>query len=370
MTAGRQAWFWLAGLAFTGLALWMLSSILLPFVAGMAVAYFLDPATDRIEAWGASRTVATSLITAAFFLILILLALLLVPLLQSQIVEIATRVPGWLAGLRDVLETLLLRLQAEVSPEDLERLREAATGWIDDALAWLAALFGNIVSGGVALANLLGLLFITPVVSFYLLRDWDRLTAHVDGWLPRHRADTIREQIRLIDQTLAGFVRGQGLVCIFLGAFYGIALTLAGLKFGLVVGLIAGLISFIPYAGSGAGLLLSVGLAIDQFDAFSDPSGWVRVGIVAAIFLVGQFVEGNILSPRLVGGRVRLHAVWIIFALLAGGALLGFLGVLLAVPVAAVIGVLFRFALGRYLESSLYRGPGGGGEPPAPAAGP
>jgi predicted PurR-regulated permease PerM len=225
-------------------------------------------------------------------------------------------------------------------------------------VTWGTNLLGQVISGGVAIANLISLLVITPVVAFYLLRDWDRIVARVDTWLPRGHAGAIREQAREIDRTLAGFLRGQGTVCLILGVFYAIGLTLAGLDFGLVVGLVAGLLSFIPYVGAIVGLVLSVGLALVQFD------DWLRIAVVAGIFFVGQAVEGNFLTPKLVGESVGLHPVWIIFGLLAGGALFGFVGVLLAVPAAAVIGVGVRFALGRYMQSPYYHGGGHGGGGP------
>lgn len=359
MTAERQLRFWLIGLLVTVLLLWLLSGILLPFVAAMAVAYFLDPAADKLEAWGCSRTVATIIITAAFFLIVIVLAVLLLPLLQQQAVDFATKVPGYLEVLQAYLAGALERVQDRLPAEDLEGLRKAVTAYLGEGIRWLGQLAGSLWSGGLALLNLLSLLFITPVVCFYLLRDWDQMTAKIDGWLPRRHAPVIREQFHLVNETLAGFVRGQGLVCIILAVYYGIALTIAGLDFGLFIGIGAGAISFVPYVGAALGMLVSVGLALAQFDELQ------RVAIVAAIFIVGQFVEGNFLSPKLVGDRVRLHAVWIIFALLAGAALLGFVGVLLAVPVAAMVGVLSRFGIERYLESPLYAGPGGAA-PPGP----
>ena len=223
-------------------------------------------------------------------------------------------------------------------------------------LSWATDIVAGVLSGGAAVANTLSLIIITPVVTFYLLRDWDNIAATVDGWLPRAQAPTIRELASEVDRTLAGFLRGQGTVCLLLGVFYAIGLTVAGLDFGLVIGLIAGLLSFIPYVGSIVGLLLSVGLAFLQFD------DWLRVAVVAGIFFVGQALEGNVLTPRLVGGRVGLHPVWVIFAILAGGTLFGFVGVLLAVPVAAVIGVGTRFALTRYLDSPYYDADGGSSE--------
>ncbi len=355
MTGERQAWFWLIGLAVTVLLLWLLRGILLPFVAAMAVAYFLDPAADKLEDWGCSRAVATSIITAVFFVVVVLLAILVLPILINQIAEFAAKVPGYLEILQGYVIDLVERVQARLSAERIEELRGAVTGYLGQGVQLLGQVLGGLWSGGLALVNLLSLVFITPVVCFYLLRDWDKITDRIDSWLPRQHAAVIRRQVDLIDETLAGFVRGQGLVCLCLGTYYAVALTISGLDFGLVIGLGAGLISFIPYVGSALGMLVSVGLAVAQF------ADWQMVAIVAVIFVVGQFVEGNFLSPKLVGDRVKLHPVWIIFALLAGGALLGFVGLLLAVPVAAVIGVLSRFGLERYLDSRLYRA--GGSQP-------
>jgi predicted PurR-regulated permease PerM len=229
---------------------------------------------------------------------------------------------------------------------------QAAGDFASRAVNWALQALGGVISGGLALVNILSLLFITPVVTFYLLRDWDRVLAHIDALLPREHAETIREQARLVNDTLAGFVRGQATVCFLLGTFYAVALSLAGLNFGLVIGLVSGILSFIPYVGTIFGFVAASGLALAQFDE------WYRIAIVIGIFLFGQFVEGNFLTPKLVGDRVRLHPVWVIFALLAGGTLFGFAGVLLAVPVAAVIGVLTRFAVSRYTASPLYGGTG------------
>jgi len=180
------------------------------------------------------------------------------------------------------------------------------------------------------------------------LRDWDRIIEKVDSWLPRDRADLIRGQVRQIDETLAGFARGQALVCLVLGVFYAVGLSVVGLEFGMAVGFVTGLISFVPYFGMLFGFAAGIGIAIAQFGEIAP------VLLVAAVFGAGQIIEGNFLTPKLVGERVGLHAVWIIFALLAGGSLFGFLGVLLAVPIMAVIGVLARFLLAQYLDSPMY----------------
>ncbi len=356
MTRRQQLWFWLTAFAVVVTALYLWRDILLPFIAGMAVAYFLDPAADRLEKWGCSRTVATSIITGAFVVVVVAVLLLILPVLHSQIVQFAERVPTYAEMLRESIVPLLDTLRARVSPEVVERLRDVASGFVGGAIGWISRVLGSIWGGGMALFHLLSLIVITPVVAFYLLRDWDRMIAKIDSWLPEAHAQVIREQAALVDRTLAGFVRGQALVCLILGAYYGIALTLIGLDFGLIIGLGAGLISFIPFVGSIIGFAVSLGLAFLQF------SEWLPVALVAAVFIVGQIAEGYFLTPKLVGDRVGLHPVWIIFALLAGGVLLGFVGVLLAIPVAAVVGVLARFGLDRYLASRLYqRRPGASG---------
>lgn len=354
MMLGRQAAFWLIGLAIFALLLYLLRDILLPFVAGMAIAYLLDPVCDKLEEWGLSRTWATAGLTVFFVLAAAAVIVLAVPLIAQQLVDFAENLPQYLNALRRELSRLLTALQARMDVGMIERFQATLADSAGKLVDWATGFLLGMLSGGVALANLLSLIVITPIVAFYLLRDWDRIVARVDTWLPRHHAPTIRELARQADDRLAGFVRGQGTVCLILGIAYAIALTLAGLNFGLVIGLVAGLLSFIPYVGAIIGMVLSIGVALVQFD------DWLRVALIAAIFFGGQMIEGNILTPKLVGGRVGLHPVWVIFALLAGGALFGFVGVLLAMPVATVIGVLMRFALDRYKASALYHGGGGG----------
>lgn len=359
MSPARRSLFWAAVLLGLILFLVLLSSILLPFVAGMALAYFLDPLADRLEARNVPRGLATTLVLAAFFIVFVAVLLLLLPMLQGQVVGMVQQLPGVVRAAIDGLAALLETLSTRIDPQQMEEIRAALTDLQKEAAGWVLDALRKVWSSGMAALNVIGLLFITPVVAWYLLRDWDRMVARIDGWLPRDHADTIREQAREIDQTLAGFVRGQAMVCLILGVAYAVALQLAGLRYGLAVGLIAGLISFIPYVGSLVGLVLSVGLGYLQFGLS------LQLVILAVIFFAGQAIEGNFLTPKLVGERVGLHAVWVMFALLAGGALFGFVGVLLAVPVAAIIGVLVRFALNQYLGSVLYRGAGSPGGGPA-----
>lgn len=354
MSPAKRGLFWLAAFVVFVALLVLLRDILLPFVAGMALAYFLDPIADRLEARGLSRTIATWVVVLAFFVVFVALLVVLLPRLQGQLEGLASQLPDVLRAVGNGITALFERVTEKFGAE---RVEEANAAFIDlqkDALGWALGVIRGLWSSGVALFNLLGLLIVTPVVAWYLLRDWDRMVAQIDGWLPRDQADVIRMQIRRIDETLAGFVRGQAMVCLILGGGYAVALQLAGLRYGLLVGLVAGLISFIPYIGSFVGLLLSLGLGYFQF-GFS-----IELLILAVIFFAGQMFEGNFLTPKLVGERVGLHAVWVLFALLAGGSLFGFVGMLIAVPVAAVIGVLVRFALEQYLASALFRGQSGG----------
>lgn len=356
MTAERKLVLWFAVGAGGLLLLWLLRGVLTPFIAGMAVAYFLDPLADRLEERGCSRTLATLLILAAFFVAAIVLLVVLIPVLHAQVAGFASRLPGYVEAARGAIEPLLAQLQAELTPQQVEDIRSAASAYAGDVVKWLGRALGGIVSGGVAIFNAVSLVVITPLVAFYLLRDWDRIIAWIDGLLPVEAADTIREQVREVDTRLAGFVRGQSTVCLVLGAAYAVGLTVIGLDFGLLVGLGAGLISFIPYLGTAIGFGVGIGIAFAQF------SDWVPIVLVAAVFVTGQVLEGFVLTPNLVGDRVGLHPVWVLFALMAGGVLFGFVGILLALPAAAVIGVVVRFAVSRYRTSALYGVREGGGD--------
>lgn len=360
MTVARQSLIWLAGLILLGFLIKLFSPILLPFVAGLLIAYFLDPVVEALGRAGLNRTLATSFVLAVFFLLLVLALVLLIPLVEAQVLDLAAKAPKLLETAQARLASLVARLSAELSPEDMERLKGAAGGVAGDALKFLAGLLGRIWSGGLAFFNLLSLIVITPIVAFYMLRDWNRIVDKVDSWLPREHAETIRGLAAEADEMLAGFVRGMGVVCLILATFYGVALSVVGLDFGLIIGVGAGLISFVPFVGAIAGFVVAVGMALAQF------SEWPPIAAVAAVFVAGQILEGNFLTPRLVGERIRLHPVWIIFALLAGGVLFGFVGVLLSVPAAAVIGVLARFLSQRYRESALYAGPDGDADAPSP----
>ena len=347
LPAREQAKYWgIAAAVFLAL-LWLLGDVILPFVLGGAIAYFLDPVADRLERAGLSRALATTVITVFAVLFFVLAVLLLVPTIVRQTTALVETAPELFQRLQAFLAERFPDLMDEnstlrASLADLgQSIRERGGELVNAALGTFSSVLNVIV-----------LIVIVPVVAFYLLLDWDRMVARIDSLLPREHAPTIRRLASEIDATLAGFVRGQGTVCLILGTYYAVALMLVGLNFGLVIGLVAGLLTFIPYVGAIIGGSLSIGLALFQF--WGD---WWTILIVAAIFQAGQVVEGNVLTPKLVGGSVGLHPVWLIFALSAFGALFGFVGLLVAVPVAAVLGVLTRFALQQYTESRLYRGP-------------
>lgn len=341
---------WLVAIAALIVLLVLFQNILLPFVAGMAVAYFLDPVADRLERTGLSRTFATAIITAAFVIVVALLLIFAAPLLQGQVVDFLSNLPDYFQALRGWAEPMIERLTEKMDPDQGDRAEAVIEKFSERAVQFVLGMLGDVWAGGMALVNFLALLFITPVVTFYMLRDWDSILARLNKWLPRAQAETIREQARIMDNTLSGFVRGTGMVCIILAIFYAATLSAAGLQFGLAIGLAAGILSFVPYVGSLGGLIICAGLAFLQFD-----EGW-RIAIIAAIFVVGQLAEGMFLTPKLVGDRIRLHPVWVIFAVLAGGTLFGFVGMLIALPAAALIGVVIRFGISQYLESKVYLG--------------
>jgi predicted PurR-regulated permease PerM len=345
--------FWLVAASIILVLLWLLNDILLPFVVGAVIAYFFDPVVHRLQRSGMSRTWSTAAVTIIAALIAVGAATAIVPPLLGQAEALLGKVPQYAVQVTTRVQPMIepVRDRLGLPPLSLHELQAEATQWVGQALGLLGSLAGRVAQRGVAIINLLGLLFLTPVVTFYLLRDWPQVLAAIDGALPRDNAAAIRNFAHEANAAVAGYIRGQALVCACLGTIYGVGLTLVGLQFGFVIGLIAGLISFIPFVGTLVGATLSIGMAIAQF-----APDWIGVLKVGAVFLVGHLLEGNVLSPKLVGDRVGLHPVWIMFALLAGGSLFGFVGVLIAVPIAAVVGVLVRHLLGHYRASVIYRG--------------
>lgn len=346
LSVGQQVRYWGFGFVALMVVFYFLGSALTPFLIGAGLAYILDPLADRLEAWGTSRTMATAIITALALVVFMLCLLVLAPLVIGQAQSFAEEAPGIVEAFRTQL---------------VERFPDAMNegSAFNDAIAQIRekvqasglSLLNTLLASTLKLVDVVILVVVSPVVAFYLLLDWDNMVAKVDSWVPRDHVETVRQIAREVDDAMAGFMRGQITVMSFLGAFYAIGLMLLGLNFGAFVGIFAGLISFIPYVGSIVGGALALGLALFQFWG-----EWVWIVGVALVFMAGQFIEGNILTPKLVGNSVGLHPVWLMFALSAFGVVFGFFGLLIAVPAAAAIGVLARFALGEYLGGRLYTG--------------
>ncbi|KQU50820.1 hypothetical protein ASG72_13345 [Bosea sp. Leaf344] len=352
MTLQRQIGFWLASLFLLVLLLVLLRDVLLPFIAALALAYLLDPLADRLERLGMSRLAATLVILVVFLLLFVLALVLLVPLLGQQLSALVQKLPTDAARLQSlVLERGGPWLERLGGAELAKDAQSSLGNIVGEATKWVGSVLQGLWTGGTAIIGLFSLLVLTPVIAFYLLVDWDRMVATVDGWLPLDHRETIRGLLHEMDRSIAGFLRGQALVCLLLGLFYAVGLSLLGVNFGALIGIISGFLSFIPYVGSLTGLVLSVGVAIVQF--WPD---WTMPLATLAVFAAGQFLEGNIFQPKFVGDSIGVHPVWLMFALLAFGTLFGFVGLLLAVPLAAVIGVLCRFALRQYLASNIYHG--------------
>ena len=318
MKLRTHIYFWLTALAVLIVFLYLFRGILLPFVAGMGLAYYLDPLADWFERRGLSRMMATIIILILFLIVFVLALVIIIPLLGAQTANFIERLPSLVTQLQARISEINAGWLERLMGEDRTAVQQSFSEFLKEGAGWLTGLLRSVWSGGQAILNIAALFIVTPVVAFYLLYDWDRMMAKVNSWLPRDNAEVIRTLANEINAALAGFIRGQGLVCLLLGGFYAIGLSLAGLNFGLLIGILAGLLSFIPYVGSITGFLLSIGVALVQF--WPD---YLNIALVAAIFAAGQFLEGNILQPRLVGRSVGLHPVWLMFALFAFGSLSG-----------------------------------------------
>lgn len=350
MPINRQLAYWGAGAAVALVLIWLLGSALSPFAAGLAVAYLLTPLVGRVERLGLGRTAATVVVVASVLIIGGAALALSLPVALSQASQMIEGLPAAVTNLAAWIDGAAARIAPELFGAS-GALEQATAALHENAQDLGLNVAKRVWSGGAAAIDILIVLVITPVVVFYLLADWPRLTATLDAWLPREHAPTIRRIVVDINSALAGFVRGQVTVCLILGSFYAIALTVIGLNYGLLAGLLAGVFSFIPFVGAIFGFALSMSIALAQFGG-----DWTSIGLVAGVFLFGQAVEGNFLTPKLMGAHVGLHPLWLIFAMSAFGALFGFVGVLIAVPTAAALGVLAKYGVSQYLDSDLYKG--------------
>lgn len=360
LPAKKQFQYWGVAAVVFAVVMWALGDVLLPFILGAAIAYMIDPVADRLEDWGMSRTGATATITIGAMVLFLLVLLIVLPTLIGQMIDLVRVLPDVLSNLRTVAQDQFPQIFDQQSR--MHQLLETFGNTLrEKSVVILETALGSAVS----LLNLLVLLVIVPVVAVYLLLDWDRMIERIDALLPRDHVPVIRKLAGDVDAVIASFIRGMGTVCLILGTYYAVALMAVGLNFGLAVGFVAGLVTFIPYLGSLIGGALAIGLALFQYwgaievvdgETVTYATDWLRIGIVAAIFVAGQVVEGNFLTPKLVGNSVGLHPVWLLLALSVFGAMFGFVGMLVAVPIAAAFGVLARFLVDQYLDSRLYRG--------------
>jgi predicted PurR-regulated permease PerM len=362
MSLERQILIWAVALAAFLYLLHVLGSLVTPFATGIALGYLLDPVVRSLERIGLGRLAASLLIIGAFVVVVVLVLVLVAPILGNQLIGFTRDLPGYVVRLQalavDEGNALLDRYGGEWRNSlglgnslSSEQIQKSIGDFVAQAAQWLLNAVRSLASGGAAVVSFFSFLIVTPVVAFYILVDWKKMMATLDGWLPLDHRDSLRAIASEINAALAGFIRGQSLVCLFDGLWYGIGLTLIGLDFGFLIGVIAGFLSFIPYVGSLTALIVSLCVALVQ--------GWPSLkmfSLALAVVGVGLFLEGNVVAPKLVGGSIGLHPVWLMFALFVFGGLYGFTGLLIAVPTAAALGVLARHLIGLYLKSPLYRG--------------
>jgi predicted PurR-regulated permease PerM len=362
LTLERQIALWAAAIILVIVFVRIVSAVLAPFVAGLALGYLLDPVADRLQRAGFSRLGASLCILTIFLFLLTAAIFFTAPILTRQLGDFVQSLPGYLTTLQGLLARVSreatgdlvrsvyekLGLSMADAPSDTQKYVSDITS---EAARMGAAFLQSLVSGGAALVNVASLVVITPVVAFYILLDWDPMVATLDSLVPPRHREEVRAIARDIDKALAGFVRGQALVCLFLGLWYSIGLSLLGVNFGFLIGVSAGILSFVPYVGSITAFVLSIVVATVQ--GWPD---WLLPAEAVALVGVGLFLDGNVLSPRLVGGSIGVHPAWLMFALLVAGSLFGFTGMLLAAPAAAAFGVVLRFLVRRYRQSSFYLG--------------
>lgn len=341
-----QKWFLLAGLALGGALLYLLSPVLTPFLVAAVLAYIGDPLVDRLERLQLSRTLSVTVVFLVLSLVALLLLLILVPMLQRQFVLLGSKLPLYLDTLQQkVLPSLSAYLGVDASTFDLASLKSMVREQWGGAVKGVVSI---ISSSGMTLIAWGANLVLIPVVTFYMLRDWDIMVERIHELLPRRYEPAVVRLAKASDEVLGAFLRGQLTVMLALGIIYSVGLSVVGLELALLIGMLAGVVSFVPYLGFIVGIVVAGVAALMQFQEL------LPLLYVFLVFMVGQMVEGMLLTPLLVGEKIGLHPVAVIFAVLAGGQLFGFFGVLLALPVAAVVMVLLRYTHERYVDSTLY----------------
>ena len=329
---------------------WLFKPVLLPFILGGAIAYLLNPIVNKICSKGVGRQTAALIILSGFFVFVAGILAIILPILIREAAGFIEAAPTYAAHVWELAEPRIMWVQEKMGYAiTADQVQSVLQDNMGKALQIGKGVLGGITTGGIAIIDFLTTLLITPVAAYFLMKEWPWVTEWAKGIIPRHYVDTVTLLLRQIDVKISGFVRGQMTVCLALGFAYAVALSLAGLNYGFVIGLSTGILSIIPFVGS------TLGLAVSVVVAFLQSGGDLTfVGIIAAIFFIGQFIEGNFVTPKLMGDSVGLHPLWIIFALMAGGSLMGLVGMFLAVPVAACVGVLVNFAVSEYKKSQYY----------------
>jgi predicted PurR-regulated permease PerM len=340
--------FWFIVAFFTLAFIWLFNGVLMPFVVGIALAYMLNPLVERMARYKIPRWAAAFIILFVFLFSALIALLFAVPVLIREMFDFIQLLPAMFNKGQEWIATTVPMLEIPNSLADIDK--SALSEKAGDILNASKNIMGNVLKGGMAIIGFISALILIPIISFYLMIDWPRLTNKVNDLVPEKNKSRVQSILGDIDASLSGFIRGQLSVCFLLGLFYAIGLSVMGLQYGFFIGVAAGVLSIIPFVGSIFGLVASVGMAFYQF------GGWEYPLIAFVIFTVGQLVEGNYLTPKLVGDSVGLHPIWVIFVLMAGGALLGLLGMLIAVPVAAIIAVLLRHGIDQYKQSTYYQG--------------
>lgn len=354
-----QAIFWACAVALFILVIMLFKAVLLPFVLGIAVAYLLNPLVEKFAAIGIARRPASMMILGGFLILVVAFLGAVIPILIREAAQLGEELPEYIRKIMEILAPFTAMIDQYVGGHDEESLKKLLAENSGSAANVANAILGKIAQGSQAIFDMVSVIIFMPVVAYFMMVEWERICAWVRDLIPRHAEEVVMELLHEINKKLSGFVRGQISVAVFLGLAYALALGLAGLKYGILIGLCSGLLSVIPMVGSAIGLIVSVAVAWFQ-------SGDLAfVAMIAGIFIAGQLIEGNYLTPKLVGDSVGLHPLWVFFALLAGGSLLGLLGMFLAVPIAATIGVLLSFALHSYKKSGYYRAGHAEGEDPA-----
>ncbi|MDQ7729986.1 AI-2E family transporter [Halomonas sp. SpR8] len=344
----RNSWWGILFLVVIGGLIFLLDAVLMPFIAGMILAYLADPLADRFQRWGMNRPLAVSSVFLVLLLVLVASLLILIPLLVQQLKQLGEAIPGIFAWVENVLAPQVEVWTGYDLTAELTNVRETLVENWRDAGGYLAQALGQIGRSGMAFVSWITYVALIPVVTFYLLLDWDRLLGNIANLIPRHWADDTFRLARRCDEVLSSFLRGQLLVMLCLGIIYAVGLTLMGLNFGLLIGFVSGLVSIVPFLGFIVGLVIALVVALFQY------ATWWAVAGVILVFSIGQMAESVILQPKLLGDKIGLHPVAVIFAVLAGGNLFGLTGVLLALPIAAVILVLLKEVKVRYQDSELY----------------